>query len=82
MRSAQETFVKVRGEKMGYYDFNDHFWAPHEACKQKSEIVAQQEQLSIIEKLHSWLHSLGYRKIESSEQHNELNLSKSSQVDR
>ncbi len=64
---------------MGYYDFNDHFWAPYEACKHKSAIVAQEEQLSIIGKLHSWLRSLRHTNIEISEQQRELNLPKSSQ---
>lgn len=72
MRSAQETFVKVRSKKMGYYDFNDHFWSPHEACKQKSE----EEQLSIIDKLHSWLRILRHSNIEISEPEKKLNLPK------
>ena len=61
---------------MGYYDFNDHFWSPNEACQQKPE----EEQLSIIDKLHSWLGSLRHSNIESSESENKLNLPKSSQV--
>lgn len=43
---------------MGYYDFNDHFWAPHEVCKQK--IVPQYQQFSFIEKLHKWFKSFRY----------------------
>ncbi len=64
---------------MGYYDFNDHFWAPHEACQQKSELANQKEQLSIIDKLHSWVRNLRYRKTENFEQHDKLNLPKSIQ---
>lgn len=59
---------------MGYYDFNDHFWSPHEACKQKSAIVVQEEQLSIIDKLSSWLRNFNDNKIKSSEPENQLNL--------
>ena len=59
---------------MGYYDFNDHFWSPNEACKQKSEIVAQEEQFSIVAKLHIWLRSLRHKNIESSDDRNEFNL--------
>ena len=40
---------------MGYYDFNEHFWAPYEVCAQKSQIVPQEEYFSIVERLHSWL---------------------------
>ncbi len=74
MRSAQESFVKVRGRKMGYYDFDDHFWAPYEVCQQKSEIVAQEEKFSLIEKLHSCLRRLRHRNMAISELHNEENL--------
>ena len=59
---------------MGYYEFNDHFWSPHEACQQKSEIVNQEEKLSIIAKLQNWLRTLKHSKIASPEQHDELNL--------
>ncbi len=59
---------------MGYYDFNDHFWSPNEACKQKSEIVVQEEQYSIIGKLHIWLRSLKHKNVESFDSQNELKL--------
>ncbi|MEM9271807.1 MAG: hypothetical protein AAGA80_02415 [Cyanobacteria bacterium P01_F01_bin.143] len=59
---------------MGYYDFNDHFWSPHEACKQKSTIVAQEEQLSVVGKLSSWLRSLNNSNLKSSEPENQCNL--------
>ena len=62
---------------MGYYEFNDHFWAPNEACKQKSAIVEQKEQLSIIKKFHNWLLSLRHRNIEVSEQNSKLDQPKS-----
>ena len=72
MGSAQGTFVQVRGKIMGYYDFNDHFWSPHEACKQKSKIVAQEEESSVVDKLQDWLLNMGYSKIKSSKRENQL----------
>ncbi len=77
MRSAQTTLVEVRGTLMGYYDFNDHFWSPYEACKQKSALVEQQEQLSLMDKFHNWLRSLRHKNIDISEQHNKLEPPKS-----
>ncbi len=50
------------------------FFVAIETCKQKSEIVAREEKFSLIAKLHSWLQSLRRTNLESSEQHNELNL--------
>ena len=55
---------------MGYYEFNDHFWSPNEACKQKSE----EERLSIIDKLYLWFRSLRHSNIESSESDNAHNV--------
>lgn len=44
---------------MGYYDFDDHFWAPHQVCKQKSQTIDQEEYFSeyfsIMGKLYNWL---------------------------
>lgn len=62
---------------MGYYDFNDHFWSPNEACKQKSKIVDQKEQLSLMNKLHNWLRNLRQENVEMSKQHNKLEKPKS-----
>ena len=57
---------------MGYYDFNDPFWSPHEACKQKSAIVIQEEKSSVVDRLQNWLINMGYSKIKSSKQENQL----------
>ena len=59
---------------MGYYDFDDHFWSPHEVCQQKSKIVAQEEEFSFIKKLQGYLQRFRKRKTENSEPQNEVNL--------
>ena len=59
---------------MGYYDFDDHFWSPHQVCKQKSKIVAQEEKFSLIKKLLGYLQRFRKRKTESSKPQNKVNL--------
>ncbi len=62
---------------MGYYDFNDHFWAPNEACKQKSAIIEPKEQLSLAKKLNYWLRSLRHEKVDIPEESKKLDRTKS-----
>ncbi len=59
---------------MGYYDFDDHFWSPHEVCKQKSQIVTQEEEFSLIKKLQGYLRRFKKRNTENSKPENEVNL--------
>ena len=59
---------------MGYYDFDDHFWSPHEVCKQKSKVVAQEEEFSLINKLQGYLQRFRNRNTEDSKTQNEMNL--------
>ena len=40
---------------MGYYDFDEHFWAAHEVCGQQTEIVAPKMRFLTLRKLFSWL---------------------------
>ncbi len=56
---------------MGYYDFDDHFWAPHQVCKQKSQTIAQEEYFSeyfsILGKLNNWLRGFKHSSIKALE---------------
>ena len=38
---------------MGYYDFDEHFWAVHEVCGQQPKIVARKIRFFSLRKLFS-----------------------------
>ena len=55
MRGVPINQVIFQGKEMSYYDFDDHFWAPHEVCGQNIEIVDRKNLLFFIKKLYSWI---------------------------
>ena len=53
MRGVPINSVVFQGKEMSYYDFDDHFWAPHEVCGQRTEIVDSNNLLFSLRKLYS-----------------------------
>ncbi len=47
--------ITLRGRQMGYYDFDEHFWAAHEVCGQQPEIVARKTRFFSLRKLFNFV---------------------------